>query len=115
MKWSIRHDTHDLLEVCGSFERWCSFVESQYYYGKCVLGFNLCETSPYSSGVWVSWGTDGSGVTSCKADFSMNLTNEGTEITVDYAVNVTFFYVLRSGYGLFSFRITLIGIEDGLA
>jgi hypothetical protein len=73
----------------SNLERWSSFVESQYYSGHCVLSYDLCEDSPYSSGLWMSWGEDGLGVTSAKADFSMALTDGGTEISANYPVNVT--------------------------
>jgi hypothetical protein len=72
----------------ANLDRWLSFVESQYYLGQCTLGCELCEDSPYSSGLWMSWGEDGSGVTSAKVDFSMALTGEGTEMSVNYPVNV---------------------------
>jgi hypothetical protein len=69
--------------------RWSSFVESQYYLGRCTLGYELCEDSSYSSGLWISWGDDGSGVTGAKVDFSMALTDGGTEMSVNYPVNIT--------------------------
>jgi len=72
-----------------NLERWISFVKEQYYHGECTISFELCETSPYSSGLWMSWGADGSGVTSAKTDFSLNLTSEGAEINVDFSINVT--------------------------
>lgn len=79
----------DIQILQTNLERWVSFVESQYHFGKCSLNFELCENSPYSSGVWTEWGSDGSGVTSAEADFSMNLTDKGAEMKVAYAVNVT--------------------------
>ena len=72
-----------------NLERWCSFVENQYYLGKSHVSFALCERSPYSSGLRLFWGTAGFGVTSAKVDFSMGLTDETTEMSAVYSVNVT--------------------------
>ena len=72
-----------------NLERWGSFVEKEYYFGECSLHIELCEDTPYSSGLWMLWGENGSGVTSAEADFSLNLTSEGTEMTVLYVINVT--------------------------
>ena len=72
-----------------NLDRWGSFVEAQYYFGECSLGFELCEDAPYSSGLRIIWGDNGSGITSAKVDFSLNLTSEGADVDVVYPVNVT--------------------------
>jgi len=79
----------DNRNLQSSLERWGLFVGRQYYLGELSLGFELCEDAPYSSGLWMNWGGDGFGVTSASADFSVNLTSEGTDVTVGYSVNVT--------------------------
>jgi len=85
---NISHGGDDrILE--SNLERWGSFVQRQHYLGEFSLGFELCEDAPYSSGLRMSWGDDGFGVTSASADFSVNLTDSGTDVTVDYSVNVT--------------------------
>ena len=73
----------------ANLNRWSSFVKSQYYLGQCILGYELCEVSPYSSGLWILWGEDGSGVTGAKVDFSMALTDGGTDMSVNYPENIT--------------------------
>jgi len=73
----------------NNLQRWESFVESNYYLGECSLIFELCEDSPYSSGLRISWGANGFGVSSAKIDFSLNLTDENGELTTRYSVNVT--------------------------
>ena len=86
----------------SNLDRWSSFVESQYYLGHCILSYELCEASPYSAGLWVSWEDEGSGVTSAKVDFSMNLTDGGTEISVNYPVNVTSSLSVSGTYSVIS-------------
>jgi len=73
----------------SNVERWVSFVRERYYYGECSLSFELYGTTPYSSGLWISWGDDGFGVTSADVEFSLTLTSEGTEANVVYSTNVT--------------------------
>ena len=72
-----------------NLQRLRSIVESNYYRGRCTLSFRLCEVSPYSSGLWIFWGTDGFGVSSAEADFSLNLADEREEITTEYSINIT--------------------------
>ena len=73
----------------NNLQRWESFVESHYYLGECAFSFELCEDYPYSSGLRIFWGTNGFGVSSAKADFSLNLTDENGDISTRYSVNVT--------------------------
>jgi len=80
----------------NSLERWASFVEGNYHFGESSLKSDLCVNTPYSSGLWISWEESGSGVTSVKADFHMNLTSKDVTMNVDYSVNITT-YIFISG------------------
>ncbi len=79
-------------------KRWSSFVESQYYLGKCVLEFELCGNSLYSDGLWINWNEDGSGVASAKADFTLNLSEDQIDIIVTYPVNITSSFLSNGAY-----------------
>ena len=72
-----------------NLQRWRSFVESHYYAGKCSLSYELCEDSPYSSGVWIYWGTEGLGVSSAEVDFSLSLSDNSGGADVAYSINIT--------------------------
>ncbi len=72
-----------------NLDRWIDFVKSQYYLGECVLDFELCDDEPYSYGLWQSWNEDGCGVSSAKADFTLNLSDSEIEVVVTFPVNVT--------------------------
>ena len=72
-----------------NLQRWRSFVESHYYAGKCSLSYKLCEDSPYSSGLWMHWGTDGLGISSAEVDFSLSLSDNSGEADVAYSINIT--------------------------
>ena len=75
--------------LASNLEKWVSVVGKQYQLGKCVLNFSLAETSPYASGVWIAWGSDGVGVLSAYALFALNLSGRGVDVQNSYAVNVT--------------------------
>jgi len=82
--------------LSNNLQRWESFVESHYYLGESAFSFGLCEDSPYSSGVRIFWGTNGFGVSSAKVDFSLNLSDEGGELTTGYSVNVTTYITISA-------------------
>ena len=72
-----------------NLQRWRSFAESHYYAGKCSLSYELCEDSPYSSGLWMYWGTDGLGISSAEVDFLLSLSDNSGEVDVAYSINIT--------------------------
>ncbi|MBS7615277.1 hypothetical protein KEJ18_06075 [Candidatus Bathyarchaeota archaeon] len=77
-------------ETLGTtLDRWSSFVENQYFVGKCVLKSDCYKSGEYSEGLWIGWSEDGFGVTSAKVDFTLNLTVDGSEFTITFPVNVT--------------------------
>lgn len=77
-------------ETLGTtLDRWSRFVESQYYVGKCVLKSECCENGHYSEGLWIDWSEGDFGVTSAKVEFTLNLTNAGSEFTITFPVNIT--------------------------
>ena len=102
-----------------NLQRLRSFIESNYQRGRCILSFRLCEVSPYSSGLWIFWGTDGFGVSSAKADFSLNLADEREEIITKYSVNITTHILIsatseREGSpGFYVIRVTIRVFNEG--
>jgi hypothetical protein len=51
----------------------CCALVKNYLYGRPNLSFTLLNTSPYSSGIWLYWGSDGFGISSAYANFTLNL------------------------------------------
>ena len=102
-----------------NLQRLRSFIESNYHRGKCILSFRLCEFSPYSSGLWIFWGTDGFGVSSAKADFSLNLADEREEITTEYSINITTHILVSATSrrvrvpGFYVIRVTIRVFNEG--
>jgi len=79
--------TRNILEQ--NLREWTEFIGSQYLHGKNTVNFTLEETTPYSSGTWLSWGTNGYGVSSAYADFAHSLAGRETNVDLAYSVNVT--------------------------
>jgi len=82
----------------NNLERWSSFVGSRYQFGKCILNFTIREISPYSSGIWISWGTNGLGVSGAYANFTLQLLDRGADVDLKYAINITTTLLIQGTY-----------------
>ena len=74
-------------------------------FGIWQLSFAVLDNLVYDSGIWLSWGTSGIGVSSAYADFTLRAYDIAMNSTVNYAVNVTT-TITVSGY-----YTTILGIE----
>jgi hypothetical protein len=72
-----------------NLQKWADFIGSQYLQGKNTMNITLDETTPYSSGTWLSWGVNGYGVSSACADFAHSLDGREENVDLAYSVNVT--------------------------
>jgi len=72
-----------------NLQEWVEFIDSQYLQGKNTMNFALEEAAPYSSGIWLSWGVNGSGVSSAYAEFMHSLDGREANVDLAYSVNVT--------------------------
>jgi hypothetical protein len=68
---------------------WTTAVGQQYWLGKITLNYALRDASPYTSGLYISWGAVGSGVSEAYVSFQLN--GSGSEIVMQrsYYVNVS--------------------------
>ncbi len=73
----------------ANLERWEVFVAGGYSLGRCDLNATPASSPPYSDGIWLDWGTNGSGVSSACADFALNLSGRGVEVDWSFTINVT--------------------------
>ena len=64
-------------------------VRSLKQFGITQMGFSLLNDSVYDSGVRLSWNTSGVGISSVYADFTVSVHGMATNVTTNYAVNVT--------------------------
>jgi hypothetical protein len=66
-----------------------SFVGNQSHFGKGIIQFNVSETSPYQSGIYLSWGTDGTGISSAYANYTLFFTQTEADMQLQHETNVT--------------------------
>lgn len=88
--------TNQTLEI--NLKRLSSFVGGLYQSGKCILNFTLRETAPYLSGIWISWGTNGLGVSGAYANFTLKLLDRGTDVNLEYGINITTTLLIQGTY-----------------
>jgi len=79
-----------------NLQNWASFVHHQYTLGENVLEYTLREEIPYSSGIWLQWGSSGSGVSSAYADFLHRLSGREANAEQVYSINVTTSLIVTS-------------------
>jgi len=72
-----------------NMERWGDFVKADYRFGLINMTHTLHNQTPYSDGVWLDWGVNGTGVSSVVVDFDLDLSGRGVESDLSFPVNVT--------------------------
>ena len=72
-----------------NINKYVSFVGNQSYFGKCTILFTECDVAPYESGTWISWGTDGTGISSAHANFTLSFTGTQAAIQLEHETNIT--------------------------
>ncbi|MGD9131049.1 MAG: hypothetical protein PVH73_05695 [Candidatus Bathyarchaeota archaeon] len=75
--------------LAANLNKYASIVGNQSFFGKCVVLFTVSDASPYQSGMWISWGSDGTGVSSAYANFTLLFTETDSEIQLEHTINVT--------------------------
>ena len=73
----------------ANLERWKAFIESSYEFGRPTLSFSLVNTSSYTNGIYLLWGSDGIGVSSASTKLNLSLTDQEIDAQLSYSVNVT--------------------------
>lgn len=88
---SLANITHShansVLDI--NLQKWGVILSKQYVFGKCVLGYELVNVSPYSSGVWVSWASNGVGVSSVCGNFSLKLSDRNVNVEKNFFLNMS--------------------------
>ena len=75
-----------------------SAITSHSYQAILQMDFTPQNTAPYQNGIWISWGTDGQGVSSAYVNFAFNSSGSSTTSNLEYAVNVTSAVNLSGNY-----------------
>lgn len=74
--------TSDLSELNNA-------ITSHSYQSMLQMGFTPLNVAPYQNGVWISWGTNGRGISSTYVGFVFNSSASSTTISLGYDVNIT--------------------------
>jgi hypothetical protein len=75
--------------LAANLARWATLVNTQSQFGKSTLSYAEEESPPYSTGVWLSWNTQGYGVSSSVVHFAFNLSDREVDTDLAYVVNIT--------------------------
>jgi hypothetical protein len=75
--------------LAANLARWATLVNTQSQFGRSTLSYEEEESLPYSSGIWLSWNTQGYGVSSSVVHFAFNLSDREVEAELSYVINVT--------------------------
>ena len=54
-----------------------------------TMDYSLLNTSPYSNGTWISWGTNGQGISSAYATFAFSSSRTQGTSSIESTVNIT--------------------------
>ena len=83
--------------LTANLNEFSSIIGNQYHFGKCNLMCTPLNSAPYQSGIWISWGSNGLGVSSAYTSFSLDFTGIQADVQLEYSVNI----------------ITTVNVEDG--
>lgn len=67
-------------------------------FGMCYLSFTAINDSRYDSGVYLSWNTNGIGVSSAYANFTLKVQSMTGNTAVEYSVNMTTMITINGAY-----------------
>ena len=66
-----------------------SLIASHSYESILQMSFTPLNEASYENGIWISWSTDGQGISSAYVTLNVNSTGTSSTSTLEYAVNVT--------------------------
>lgn len=69
--------------------RFSSKLRTMSYGAESELSFTPSNTAPYQNGTWISWGQNGSGLSSTYVTFSINTKGSTEDYRAEYAINIT--------------------------
>ena len=81
-----------------NLSKYTSFLGNQSFFGKCVTLFSVPDSSHYQSGIYLSWGTDGTGVSSAYANSTLHFVEMESEVLLETVTNITTSLTLEGTY-----------------
>ena len=83
-----------------NLEAWSSKLKEECPYGCCLLDFQPRNVSPYSSGFYILWGENGSGISSCYVTFNLTIYGRDIQASLKYPVNITTSIAIQGFYSV---------------
>ncbi len=87
-----------------NLNEYASIVGNQSHFGKCAALFTVLDVSPYQSGMWISWGSNGTGVSSAYANFTLVFTRTEADFQMEHSTNITTAINVEGTYSLLQGR-----------
>ncbi|MEM2102390.1 MAG: hypothetical protein QXM22_02615 [Candidatus Bathyarchaeia archaeon] len=75
--------------LAANLNGWKAAVGQLYSLGTFALNFTLFGAAPYSNGLYVNWGAEGSGVSEAYANLQLNITGKEVRMQYPFFVNVS--------------------------
>ena len=66
-----------------------SAITSNSYQAILQMDYAPLNEAPYQNGIWISWGTDGQGISSAYVSFVFNSSGSSSSSNLEYDVNIT--------------------------
>jgi hypothetical protein len=79
----------DEESLTRNLNRLAAVLHTRSYDAEFDLSFVPLNSSPYEDGMWISWGQDGSGVSSACVSFTINVSASAANYHSDYETNIT--------------------------
>jgi hypothetical protein len=84
--------------LTANLNKLSSTLRNHSYDSKCDLQFAPLNISPYEDGMWISWGYNGSGVSSAFVTFLINFSGPSATCNSEYETNITTTLTLEGVY-----------------
>ena len=79
----------DKESLTRNLNRLETVLHTRSYDAEFDLSFAPLNSSPYEDGMWISWGENGSGVSSACVSFTINVSESAANYHLDYETNIT--------------------------
>ena len=99
---------NEILEY--NLGKYVSFVGNKSYFGKCIILFDVSDAAPYQSGLWLSWGSDGTGISSAYANYTLAVTKSESDIQLEHTTNITTRLDVEGTYSLLADTLKQVNV-----
>jgi hypothetical protein len=80
------------------FEKLASVIKDHFHGSECQVSFTCLNSTPYQEGVWLSWESDGTGISGAYVSFLINSSEPMITYDSGYEANVTTTLTIEGTY-----------------